>query len=47
VHYTGTLRDGGEKFNFTIGQGQVIKGWDQGVATLKRGEKCILRCRSD
>lgn len=57
VHYVGTLHDGGEKFDssrdrddkfkFTIGQGQVIKGWDEGVATMKRGEKAILRCRSD
>lgn len=57
VHYVGTLHDGGEKFDssrdrgepfkFTIGKGQVIKGWDQGVATMKRGEKAILRCRSD
>lgn len=57
VHYVGTLHDGGDKFDssrdrddkfkFTIGQGQVIKGWDQGVASMKRGEKAILRCRSD
>ena len=57
VHYVGTLNDGGEKFDssrdrddhfkFQIGQGSVIKGWDQGVATMKKGEKAILRCRSD
>ena len=27
--------------------GQVIKAWDQGVATMKRGELCRLICRSD
>jgi len=57
VHYVGTLKDSGEKFDssrdrddhfkFTLGQGRVIKGWDQGVATMKTGEKCILRCRAD
>jgi peptidylprolyl isomerase len=56
AHYTGTLDDGtkfdssrdrGKEFVFTIGQGQVIKGWDQGFATMKKGEKAILRCRSD
>lgn len=56
AHYTGTLEDGskfdssrdrGKAFKFTIGQGQVIKGWDQGFLSMKKGEKAILRCRSD
>lgn len=56
VHYVGTLEDGtpfdssrdrGEPFVFTIGEGRVIKGWDQGVATMKKGEKSLLICRSD
>jgi len=56
VHYVGTLEDGsqfdssrdrGEHFEFTLGQGQVIRAWDIGVASMKKGEKCILTCKSE
>ena len=44
VSYVGTLANGTEfdankKFQFTLGAGQVIKGWDQGVAKMRLGEK--------
>ena len=47
VHYTGYLTDGtkfdssigGEPITFVLGVGQVIEGWDEGVAGMKVGEK--------
>jgi FKBP-type peptidyl-prolyl cis-trans isomerase len=49
VHYTGTLTDGTKfdssrdpgrtAFQFKLGAGQVIQGWDQGVAGMKIGEQ--------
>ena len=56
VHYTGTLKDGkkfdssldrGKPFSFKLGAGQVIKGWDEGVAGMKVGGKRKLVIPSD
>ncbi|GJE26068.1 FKBP-type peptidyl-prolyl cis-trans isomerase [Methylobacterium organophilum] len=35
-------RDRGQPFTFTIGAGQVIQGWDEGVASMKTGGRRIL-----
>ena len=52
VHYTGWLKKGGDKFDssvdrkapffFVLGNGRVIKGWDIGVAGMKKGGKRVL-----
>jgi hypothetical protein len=51
VHYTGTLtngvkfdssRDRDQPFSFKLGVGQVIKGWDEGIAKLRVGDQAIL-----
>ncbi|KAL7496052.1 hypothetical protein ACHAWT_004350 [Skeletonema menzelii] len=57
MHYHGTLasngqkfdasRDRGRPFQFTIGIGQVIQGWDEGVMQMSLGEKAMLRITSD
>ncbi len=48
VHYTGWLQDGGKQFDssvggapfsFRLGAGEVIEGWDRGVAGMKVGGK--------
>ncbi|WRT67000.1 FK506-binding protein 1 [Kwoniella shivajii] len=56
IHYVGTLLDGskfdssrdrGSPFVCRIGQGQVIKGWDEGVPQLSVGQKANLICTPD
>ncbi|KAL3927695.1 MAG: hypothetical protein SGBAC_012976 [Bacillariaceae sp.] len=57
MHYTGTLTDGGKQFDssvsrgrpfqFVIGIGQVIQGWDEGVIQMSLGEKAKLQISSD
>lgn len=57
MHYTGKLYSNGKKFDssldrnqpfeFTLGSGQVIKGWDQGLLGMCIGEKRRLTIPSD
>jgi FKBP-type peptidyl-prolyl cis-trans isomerase len=56
VHYTGWLLNGkkfdssvdrGQPFEFVLGRGQVIRGWDEGVATMHVGDKVRLTIPPD
>ena len=56
VHYTGKLEEGtvfdssiprGEPFSFTLGQGRVIKGWEQGILGMLVGETRVLTIPSE
>lgn len=56
VHYVGTLlngkkfdssRDRGQPFVFTLGAQEVIRGWDEGVARMSKGEVANLICPPD
>ena len=56
VHYTGKFEDGrkfdssldrGQPFEFPVGEGRVIAGWDQGLQQLKVGDKAKLTIPGD
>jgi peptidylprolyl isomerase len=56
VHYTGTLTNGtkfdsskdrNQPFSFKLGIGQVIKGWDEGIALLRVGDKAVFTIPSE
>jgi len=56
VHYNGKLLDGkkfdssydrGQPIDFPVGKGQVIKGWDEALLTMKKGEKRVLIIPAD
>ncbi len=56
VHYTGAFLDGkvfdssisrGKPLDFTVGKGEVIKCWDEGITQLRKGQKAKLTCPSD
>ncbi|KAG5188641.1 FKBP-type peptidyl-prolyl cis-trans isomerase 3 [Tribonema minus] len=53
VEYVGMFEDkrvfdssarAGRPFSFRLGRQEVIPGWDVGVASMQRGEKCVLKC---
>ena len=56
VHYTGRLIDGtkfdssrdrGRVYQFEIGKGDVIRGWDVGIEKMRKGEHAIVTCSPD
>jgi FKBP-type peptidyl-prolyl cis-trans isomerase len=55
VQYKGVLEDGtlfdqshdDENFNFILGSGEALHGWEVGIKSMRRGEKSILVMRSD
>ena len=56
VHYTGTLENGqkfdsshdrGQPIEFVLGSGQVIRGWDEGIAGLRVGDRARLTIPAD
>uniref|UniRef100_A0A7S3S5V6 peptidylprolyl isomerase n=2 Tax=Choreotrichia TaxID=141411 RepID=A0A7S3S5V6_9SPIT len=56
VHYTGKLTNGtvfdsshnrGQPLEFNVGAGMVIRGWDEGITQLQKGQKAILTCPPD
>ena len=53
VHYVAKLQDGtvfdsslgrGKPLEFKVGAGEVIRGWDEGICQLKKGQKAVLTC---
>lgn len=55
-HYVGTLLDGtqfdssrerNQPFEFVLGQNQVIRAWEEGIKTMKKGEICELICKPE
>ena len=56
AHYHGTLQDGtvfdssvqkNQPFEFQVGQGQVIRAWDEAIVQMKKGQKAKLTCPPD
>ena len=56
VHYTGKLEDGttfdssrdrNEPFEFILGAGQVIRGWEEAAGQMTKGQLCKLICTPD